>query len=348
MTEPAILIIRLSAMGDVAMSLPVIRSIVSDTRLVILTRPLFAEFFTNIDNLTVISADTAGAHKGLAGIFRLTREIRKEYNIRQVIDLHDVIRSRIISFLFRIRGSRISRINKGRKEKRELLKNSAAIKLTHSADRYLKVFIDAGLRSSGLKVPAFSFTNAEIEGAADFLLKNESGSAINRIAFAPLARHATKEWPTANARKFIRLLTSELNAIVFLFGGRDDREKLDELAESYPSVVVVAGQLPFRKELALLTKMSLMVSMDSSNMHLAAVAGLSTVSVWGGTHHFAGFGPIGDQQHILVDISPADLNCRPCTIYGRGECLRSDLKYKCLADISPERVISDIREAQII
>ncbi|MDX2415348.1 MAG: glycosyltransferase family 9 protein [Bacteroidales bacterium] len=348
MVKPTVLVIRLSAMGDVALSLPVISSIASDTGLIVVTRPLFTEFFRNIDNVRVISADTKGIHKGIPGLFRLCREIRAEFDIKQVIDLHDVIRSRLISFIFRFSGSKIYRINKGRKEKRKFLRTRASEQLIHSADRYINVFRKAGFDWPGLQVPAFSFTNSELSEAADYLLGIESGSKQKRVAFAPKARHATKEWPAEHSKKLIKSLGRELNVRVYLFGAKDEREQLLELAEYDPSIIVVAGRFQLRSELALLSMMDLMISMDSSNMHLAATAGVSTVSIWGGTHHKAGFGPAGNQAHIKIGIDTKELDCRPCTIYGKGDCKRSDLKFKCLVDISPERVINEIKEAKIL
>lgn len=87
-------------------------------------------------------------------------------------------------------------------------------------------------------------------------------------------------------------------------------------------------------ELALMNRLDVMVSMDSANMHLASLAGVPVVSVWGATHPYAGFMGWGQSIGNAVQI---DLPCRPCSIYGNKPCLRGD--YFCMKNISPEQIV---------
>lgn len=334
-------------MGDVALSLPVIKSIAVETRLLVLTKPLFAEFFRNINNVSVICADTNGKHKGLPGIIKLCKEIKKEYEIECLIDLHDVIRSRLISFYFRLGGTKIYRINKGRKEKKHFLDHKNIRPLKHTTERYIETFKEAGFNKAGLTIPSIEFNDFEIEEAGKFLKESKILGDVKMLAFAPNARHATKQWPKAYAAELIRLLCAEKHNRVFLFGSAQERDALLELAGSNPSVTVVAGNMSFRIELALLSQMNLMISMDSSNMHLAAIAGLKTVSIWGGTHSYIGFGPIGKQEHLIIETSVSELDCRPCTIFGKGDCSRTDQKFKCLYSITPKMVFDRISQSEL-
>jgi len=80
--------------------------------------------------------------------------------------------------------------------------------------------------------------------------------------------------------------------------------------------------------------------MDSSNMHLAAMLGVETVSIWGATHPRAGFTAWGMPEENQIQIPDTELTCRPCTIYGKGECRRGDLA--CLEWLTPEVVLEKI------
>ncbi|MGB0176648.1 MAG: glycosyltransferase family 9 protein, partial [Owenweeksia sp.] len=112
-----------------------------------------------------------------------------------------------------------------------------------------------------------------------------------------------------------------------LFGGPDEREELDKLSLNN-SIRNVAGSFKLAYELALMRKLSLMVAMDSSNMHMATLAGIPVVSIWGATHSDAGFGPLGKNISLKVEVPVKKLECRPCSVYGNKPCLRGD--YACL------------------
>ncbi|HNV67091.1 MAG TPA: glycosyl transferase family 1, partial [Bacteroidales bacterium] len=86
--------------------------------------------------------------------------------------------------------------------------------------------------------------------------------------------------------------------------------------------------------------LDLMVAMDSSNMHLAAMTGVETLSIWGGTHPRAGFSAWGMPPENQIQIPDTELTCRPCTIYGKGTCRRGDLA--CLEWLTPEAVLQKI------
>ena len=73
--------------------------------------------------------------------------------------------------------------------------------------------------------------------------------------------------------------------------------------------------------------------MDSANMHLAALVGAPTVSIWGATHPYCGFSAFGSEEANAVQLA---IECRPCSIFGNKTCRRGD--YLCLAGISPRTV----------
>ena len=86
-----------------------------------------------------------------------------------------------------------------------------------------------------------------------------------------------------------------------------------------------------------------MISMDSSNMHLATLAGIPVVSIWGATHPDAGFGPLGNNEAFMASVSVNELTCRPCSVFGSKPCFRGD--YACLNWLSPADVMKKVHLA---
>ena len=147
-----ILVIRFSAMGDVALSAPVISSVLKQhptLEIVFLSRQLFKPFFEEHDRLTFIGADLNGKHKGVIGLKKLQNELIKTYKFDAVVDLHDVLRTKILRFYFKTHGIQCHSINKGRREKKDLINGSIPFKkLKHTTQRYLDVFEKANMTST--------------------------------------------------------------------------------------------------------------------------------------------------------------------------------------------------------
>ena len=89
-----------------------------------------------------------------------------------------------------------------------------------------------------------------------------------------------------------------------------------------------------------ISHLDLMLSMDSSAMHMASLVGVPVVSVWGATHPYAGFYGIGQDPQNAVQL---DMACRPCSIYGNRPCAYGD--YPCMRGIAPERIVGQVCKA---
>ena len=113
---------------------------------------------------------------------------------------------------------------------------------------------------------------------------------------------------------------------------------MEQWEQKYPNVESVVGRLAdMGEELRLMSRLRLVLAMDSGNMHLASLAGVPVVSVWGATHPLGGFLAWGQSMDNVIQD---DLPCRPCSIYGNKPCKYGD--YRCLTGISPERVIEAV------
>lgn len=122
---------------------------------------------------------------------------------------------------------------------------------------------------------------------------------------------------------------------VALFGGKDDKESLDEFASLFKYPYFDFAYKTSLKELpAILSAVDLLLSNDSGAMHIAIAAGTPAVAVFGPTVKSLGFFPY-DEKSIVVENN--DIDCRPCGKHGGNTCPKGH--FKCMKDIEPERVL---------
>lgn len=173
-------------------------------------------------------------------------------------------------------------------------------------------------------------------------MANEVGKKTRPwIALAPFASSKQKTWPLVHTHELLSLIERRLDAKVFLFGGGEDEiERLCRLKARFSSTVLVAGEMNLDAEIALLRRMDVIIAMDGFNMHLAALLGKRVLSIWGATHYYSGFGPYRADESTIIEVPPADLGCRPCSITGKTPCYRGDLA--CLNGITAKAVFQKL------
>lgn len=337
------LVIRTSALGDVAMVVPVLHNIVAENpeaKFTVLTTGWLAPMFENIDRVTVVAPDFKGNHKGFLGLYRLYKELKRERVFDAVLDLHSVIRSRVISSFFALSGVKIYRIDKGGKLKKQIVKTKKLIELEHSSVRYQNVFKDAGLNFTAL-------TPTPYTGDIDHILGQLNVKKSDYIiGIAPFAAHDSKAWGEHNLEKLLSIIESDNRFGVVLFGGgSEEKRRLDEIAIKYSSVESMVGRYKFGEELKLISKLDLMLAMDSSNMHLAAISGVKVISIWGGTDPCFGFSPMFQSETNSLVNRELEQGCHPCSVYGSKRCVHSE-KF-CMNTITPEMVFEKILKVVI-
>lgn len=336
-------------MGDVALTIPVIRGILEENpnlSITFVTRPFFAPFFEGIPRLQLYFPDLNGRHKGFAGLFRLFLDLRKEGKFQTIIDLHNVLRTKMVRKYFRMTGTPVYYIDKGRKEKKELLKTKQIKQLKHSSERYADVFREAGFQIQMASLPAITPSVQARETIQEYLKKQELPEKTIKIGFAPFATHETKIWGLENASQLIHLIAEKYPVQFYLFGGgKEETEKLKVLAADNSQITLVAGQMRLSEEIALIAQMDLMLSMDSSNMHIAALAGTKTISIWGATHPAFGFYATGQPAEYSLQTPVEELDCRPCSVFGNKPCIHETIK--CMEMLTPSIVFRKMEQLNL-
>ncbi|MEP3837363.1 MAG: glycosyltransferase family 9 protein [Algibacter sp.] len=328
-----ILVIRLSAMGDVAMTVPVLRALTQqhpELRITVLTRAFFKPFFRDLEHVEVFSADLKGEHKGVFGLYKLGRALNKK-RFYVVADLHNVLRSKVLKKF--IKCKRFISIDKGRKEKRLLTSKKVYKQLKTTHRRYADVFGGLGYKID-LNTPRFpkkAILNSELKK----YIQNPSKKIIG---IAPFAAHEGKMYPLSQMKLVVEKLSKDYNIILF-GGGKYESEILDDFQNKFENTTSLAGKLSLDEELDVISNLEVMLSMDSGNAHVAAMLGIKVVTIWGVTHPFAGFAPFNQPEDYALLANRAQYPLIPTSVYGN----KYPETYKEAAgSVSPEQVVEKI------
>lgn len=336
--NPGLLIIRFSAMGDVAMTAPVLqefRQHYPGVKLTVVSRKLFAPFYKGIPDLHFHPFEPKGKHQGFFGLIKLFFEL-KSLQITAVADLHNNLRSRILGLLFFCFGVKTIRVDKARAEKKQLTRreNKVMKPLLRMTDRYAAVFGGLGYPFQlSHQLPPFSPETLSAE------LIQLTGATKNKkwVGVSPFAQHQQKVYPLSKMEIVLLELAASGYQLFIFGGGKQEADIAAGWAAKHPNITSLIGKVNLEQELQLISNLDLMLSMDSSGMHLASLKGIPVVSVWGATHPYAGFLGYGQSAEDTVQL---DLYCRPCSVYGNIPCYRGD--FACMNNLSEKIVIHTV------
>ena len=311
---------RLSAMGDVAMTVPVLRAFVSQypqVKITVISRPFFKPFFEGIPNLSFFAFDEKERHNGFLGLLRLFQDL-KRLNIDAFADLHNVLRSKITRNLFALSGKKTASVDKGRAEKKALTQpeNKVFKQLPTMFERHVKVFeqlgfiVDLSSRSVGTVFAKKAVLSTEILA----LIGAENQKLIG---IAPFAQYDSKVYPLDLMQEVINQLSKNLEYKILLFGGgKKEIEILDSFSANKENVINMAGKIKFQQELQLIGNLNVMLSMDSGNAHIAAMLGVKVITLWGATHPYAGFSPFNQPLENALVSDRNQFPKLPTSVYG--------------------------------
>ncbi|MEN8125217.1 MAG: glycosyltransferase family 9 protein [Bacteroidota bacterium] len=342
MSKPKhILVIRLSAIGDVAMSVPVLRSFVSqnpDVKITVLSRAFLKPLFDGISNVNFYAADLKGIHKGIFGLKKLSNELLN-LKIDAIADIHNVLRSKILRLFLSFSNIKIVVIDKGRAEKKALtrIQNKIFKQLRSTHERYADVFRELGFE---VDLSKYQYPEKKVVSSKTKSIIGNSDKIM--IGIAPFTQYKSKMYPLDLMEVIISELSQNSNyQIIFFGGGQKEIEILNSYEDKYKNTISFVEKFNFDEELVLISNLDCMLSMDSANAHLAAMEGVKTITLWGITHPYAGFYPF--QQPMEYALIP-DLQKYPnipCSIYGNKVCNGYE---DVMQTINPYEVIKKIEE----
>lgn len=316
-----LLVVRLSALGDVAILEPVLRLRAEanpDVLFLVAAPNLLQPLFVGMENVRFIPTEKKQSPWALFKYF-------KKLLPQQVADMHHVNRVVVADWLLRLTGIPVVSIRK----------HDGTDKPTWK--RYDEVFDRCDLR------PGKSMPLLQLNSSDRFSLENRfwhtkpvDGQEV-RIGIAPFAQHQGKIWPLEQMEQLVQALSERGNCRILLFGSVEEADTLSLWEERFPNVESLVGKHSFAEELRIISTLHVMVSMDSANMHFASCMGTPVVSIWGATHPSRGF--YGWRQNPEWAVQ-TDMPCRPCSKYGNKPCNRGN--YPCLSTITPDQVLAKI------
>ena len=275
-----LLIIRFSALGDVAMLVPLVKQLgqaYPDWEVTVLSKAQYEPLFRWMPmNVNFYGVDFKRAYAHMPGLNHLLHDLDYKH-FDAVADMHDVLRSKFIRIRTFWEGAKIAHIHKDRFQKWLLIRHSLKHKhpLVSEVARYKAV-----LAQLGFFLPEIPIADSE--------------QPIPRanIGIAPFAAHRGKIYPINKMKDVVQALgkyMADRGEVVYLFGaGKQEHLILKAWEEKYEGVRV-AKEEDMAAELDLMATLRLMLTMDSSNMHLGSIAGTRVLSIWGATHPYTGF-----------------------------------------------------------
>ena len=348
MKHQHILVIRFSAIGDVAMTVPIVWGVAQqypDVRITVLSRAFARPFFEDLaPNVNFMEADLKGEYYGVKGLNRLYRRLAAK-QFTHVADLHSVLRSNYLRLRFNLSHFKVEHIDKHRKMRHALvnknMKKKVKQQLPTSFENYAEVFAKLGFPlEKNLFTSIFPPEGGDMTQLPELFRDKKEGEKW--IGIAPFATHQGKIYPKEQMKEVVRsLVVNHPNYSIFLFGrGKDEEETFSQWTKEMPQCTFVSQHIDtLRQELILMSHLNVMVSMDSANMHLASLVNTPVISIWGATHPMAGFLGWNQNEDNAIQL---DMECRPCSIYGQKPCIHGD--FPCLKNIRPEIIIEKIEK----
>ncbi|EHQ42493.1 Lipopolysaccharide core heptosyltransferase rfaQ [Myroides odoratus] len=311
-----IVIFRLSAMGDVAMTVPVIRALIEQhpaLRVTVVSRPFFKPFFKGIDRVDFFPIDVKKKHKGFLGLIRLYQDI-KRLKPDYFADFHNVLRAQIVRTLFKFSGVPTAALDKGRAAKKALTRaeNKLFKPVQTMVENHCATLQQLGF-SVSLEHPNFP-PKAALASELEIYSKEQHKTWIG---IAPFAQYDSKVYPLDLMQNVVDELAEQENHFIFLFGGGEKEiALLNQVKRDNDNVIVMAGKVKLEVEMNLIQHLDVMLSMDSGNAHIAAMLGVKVVTLWGATHPYAGFAPFNQPIDYCITADRTQYPLLPTSVYG--------------------------------
>ena len=336
-----ILIVKLSAIGDVIHTLPslaALRKLYPDANITWVIEEASSDLIMNHPHLdrVIVSRRKRWIEDFKHGrIVKPFNEMKsfvkelKEQSYDLVIDFHGLLKSAVVVFLSS--GKRKLGYDSMQEMSGLFLNEKIPEDLDkHAVDRYLDFlrYLGAEEREPEFLIPVHEENINRIEG---FLQTNNIDKKDRFVAVSPIALWDTKLWEDEKFARLCDRIAEELKVRV-VFTGSDPR-KLEKIQLRMKFPALNLGGRTTLRDLAYLYRLSsLVITTDSGPMHIAAAAGTPVVALFGPTDP-SRTGPYGFGHTVIRK----DLSCSPCF---QKKCA----SMKCMLDITVEEVYYIVKE----
>ncbi|MBR9791747.1 MAG: glycosyltransferase family 9 protein [Gammaproteobacteria bacterium] len=339
-TKPAVLIIRLSAMGDIVMASGLPSSLKqhfdNDVTISWLVESPYAALVAghpDVDNVITwpkqewrVLAKKRQYFTLFKALLRFRRTLRA-LRFDLVVDAQGLLKSALLAWFT---GAR-KRVGFNSKEHSQWF-------LTQSFDKPLSDDI-----SSEYKFLASKFSNSPYQLSLEVSEKdrttvhnqlNQEGFHGNFIVIAPFTTRPQKHWLIPYWHELIAMLGNNGYQVIIL-GGPSDKQSAEHLASGNPHCLNLAGSLSLTQSAAVIEQCAALLGVDTGLTHMGMVYQRPTVAIFGSTR------PYTQTQNPHARILYADLSCAPCK--RRPVC---DGRFDCMQAITPGQVFTTLQGLQ--
>ncbi|MBN1526732.1 MAG: lipopolysaccharide heptosyltransferase II [Candidatus Omnitrophica bacterium] len=330
-----VLVIKMSAVGDVILAVPSLRAIRRKFKDAVIKVLVGLQSREILDRCPYaddrIVCDLKGRDKGLKGLLRLAQALRKE-NFDIVIDLQNNRRSHLLAFMsfalarYGYDNGKFSRLLNRR------IKNDAPY--LNPVEHQFRVLKMAGIKAQDEGLELWP-SAADEKHALDLLKENwvTISQGVVGIHVRASSRWATKNWPAEYIADLSDRIASEFNMRVVLTGSKEDEALAQAIARRARSKPIVAAGRTSLLELACLIRhFKVFLTPDSAPMHIAAAVGTPFIAL---------FGPTDPSRHVAPAerciVMKKGLDCSPCY---KPSCSR---EHKCMRKITVSEVFGAMK-----
>ena len=321
----------LDSMSKTAMAVPVVMGFCvayPDVEVFVVTRKKYFPLFEGSVAINMVEYDEDG---GLKGFLRL-RNMFVVMEDDALVDFTDNLYSRLLCRSLMPWQCKTASVDYGREGKKMLARKFRKVFVQQKpvVDRYVEVLAGLGFEVTPQRPDRSGLVIDEP------LAEKEKKSGV-WIGVAPFAASNGKTYPLRQSDKLIGLLAEKCEK-VFVFGrGKYEQQFAEAMEQRHEKVVAAIDICDLRSQMNLMSHMDAMVVMDSAPMHIAALLGVKTVSVWGATHPYAGSKGWGQPDDSVIQL---DMACRPCSVNGTNRCMFND--FACMNGITPEMIVEAV------
>jgi len=325
-----ILILRLSSIGDIVLTTPVIRCLKQQLPNCELHFLVKSQFETVLKHNPYIDQ----LHLFNGNLIENTSQFKKE-NFDWIIDLHNNQRTFLIKKRLGVKNQSFNKLN---------LEKALMVRFKwnrlpnfHIVDRYLKTVEHLGVQNDGKGLDYFIPQQDQVN-LTEFGLEQKT---INQfVAFAIGGAHATKQMP----KEKILAVCEKLPLPVLLLGGKKEEAVGEWILNSslQNKVFNLCGKLNLNQSASVLQQSFWVLTHDTGLMHIAAALDKPITAIWGNT--IPEFGMTAypkNEQSQSFNIQVEDLKCRPCSKIGFKECPKGH--FRCMNDVSVEAIVETIQ-----
>ncbi len=325
--------------GDAIMTTPAIRTIRHNfpkAEISVLVHPWVADVFKASPHIDrIINYNKKTSHKGLSGMLRLSKELKKE-KFDLTILLQNAFEAALITYMAGIP----LRAGYSRDCRGLLLSHAVSLKKSrkniHQVHYYQGLLTDLGLTAGSDEL--FLAINPEDKSRAVKLIDEDHPGSL--IGLNPGAAYGpAKRWPAEKYAELAEKLIKKINCQILVFGTEADRQTAGIIKQCSGRVVDLTGKTSLSEAMALIDLCNAFVTNDSGLMHIAAALKTPLAAIFGSTNPVT-TGPFSDAYdrgrtaNSVIIRKP--LSCSPCM---KTHC-QSD--FACMENIKAEEVMAEV------